>query len=176
MRKNRSVGLRRILAVVFVICITAGCGEKDPEIQEIRGGDSDMKAGEYIRGDYTLTTKVSEVAEDPVFGDYGRLIFPVDLGIDDDLELQDVGDILMWYSNVKPQRTVEIVNYMKEQASGGQQIFYDIYTDEEKAEDPAKENTGLFFFRGNPGEKFAVVNAGGGFVYVAAMHDSFPHK
>ena len=25
-----------------------------------------------------------------------------------------------------------------------------------------------------PGEKFAVVNAGGGFAYVAAMHDSFP--
>ncbi len=56
-----------------------------------------------------------------------------------------------------------------------EQIFYDIYTDEEKAEDPEKENTGLFFFRGDPGAKTAIVNAGGGFVYVAAMHDSFPH-
>ncbi len=45
----------------------------------------------------------------------------------------------------------------------------------EVMEDPGKENTGLFFFRGNPGEKFAVTNAGGGFAYVAAMHDSFPH-
>jgi acetyl esterase/lipase len=33
----------------------------------------------------------------------------------------------------------------------------------------------LFFFKGNPGEKFAVLNAGGGFAYVGAMHDSFPH-
>jgi acetyl esterase/lipase len=33
----------------------------------------------------------------------------------------------------------------------------------------------LFFFKGNPGEKFAVLNAGGGFSYVGAMHDSFPH-
>ena len=49
------------------------------------------------------------------------------------------------------------------------------YTEEEKAEDPSKEDTGLFFFRGKPGEKFAVTNAGGGFMYVAAMHDSFPH-
>lgn len=45
----------------------------------------------------------------------------------------------------------------------------------EKAADPAKEDTGLFFFKGNPGERFAVCNAGGAFAYVGAMHDSFPH-
>ena len=39
----------------------------------------------------------------------------------------------------------------------------------------AKRDTGLFFFKGDPGAKFAVVNAGGGFAYVGAMHDSFPH-
>ncbi len=64
---------------------------------------------------------------------------------------------------------------MKEHAGLGDTIFYDIYSEEEKAADPAKENTGLFFFKGNPGEKFAVCNAGGGFAYVGAMHDSFPH-
>lgn len=37
-----------------------------------------------------------------------------------------------------------------------------------------KRNTGLFFFRGNAGEKTAIINAGGGFVYVAGIHDSFP--
>jgi hypothetical protein len=80
-----------------------------------------------------------------------------------------------YYTYVNPERTVEIVNYMKTKAEAGEQIFYDIYTDEEKAADPAKKNTGLFFSRGNPGEKFAIVNAGGAFVYVGAMHDSFPH-
>ena len=40
---------------------------------------------------------------------------------------------------------------------------------------PAKEDTGLFFFKGAPGEKFAICNAGGGFAYVGAMQDSFPH-
>ena len=54
-------------------------------------------------------------------------------------------------------------------------VFYDIYTDAEKAADPWKADTGLFFFRGNPGAKFAICNAGGGFAYVGAMHDSFPH-
>ena len=139
-------------------------------------GEERMGTGKKsTAGDYTLDTTASEVMEDPVFEDYGRLIFPADVHVDADLKLKDVGSILPWYSNVKPERTVEIVNYMKEQASAGRRIFYDIYTEEEKAEDPAKENTGLFYFRGNPGEKFAVTDAGGGFMYVAAMHDSFPH-
>ena len=67
------------------------------------------------------------------------------------------------------------MNYLGEQAAAGNQIFYDIYTKEEKEEDPKKEDTGLFFFRGEPGGKVAICNAGGGFVYVGAMQDSFPH-
>lgn len=70
---------------------------------------------------------------------------------------------------------MEIVNHLKERAEGGATIFYDIYTEEEKAADPEKRNTGLFFFKGKPGAKFAVCNAGGGFAYVGAMQDSFPH-
>ena len=42
-------------------------------------------------------------------------------------------------------------------------------------DDPVFGDTGLFFFKGNPGEKFALCNAGGGFAYVGAMQDSFPH-
>lgn len=120
-------------------------------------------------------TKVWDVINDSAFGDYGRLIFPADKSIGDSLTLKDVGNILTWYSYVSSDRTVEIVNYLKEHADSGEQVFYDIYTEEEKAADPAKRNTGLFFFRGNPGEKFAITNAGGGFAYVAAIHDSFPH-
>lgn len=41
--------------------------------------------------------------------------------------------------------------------------------------DPAKADTGLFFFKGEEGAPFAICNAGGGFAYVGAMHDSFPH-
>ena len=64
---------------------------------------------------------------------------------------------------------------MKTHADAGSRIFYDIYTDEEKAADPQKRNTGLFFFRGNKGAPFAICNAGGGFAYVGVMHDSYPH-
>lgn len=122
---------------------------------------------------YSVDTSISEVINDPVFENYGRLIFPVNTSYYSGNTLGELR--LTWYNNIKPDKTVEIVNYMKDHAEAGETIFYDIYTDEEKAADPAKENTGLFFFKGNPGEKFAVCSAGGGHVFVGAMHDSFPH-
>ena len=123
--------------------------------------------------DYTLNTRISDVNSDPAFGDYGRLLFPVDEGYYSGNTLDSLS--LTWYTHIDPNKTVEICNYLKTQAASGQTIFYDIYTDAEKAADPSLEDTGLFFFRGNTGAPFAVTCAGGGFAYVAAMHDSFPH-
>lgn len=109
----------------------------------------------------------------PAFGDWGRMIFPVDTGYYSGSTLGSLR--LTWYSNIQPAKTVEIVNYMREKADAGEQIFYRIYTDVEIAVDPWKADAGLFFFKGNPGAKVAICNAGGGFAYVGAMHDSFPH-
>ena len=122
---------------------------------------------------YTSDSKISDVVNDPVFGDYGRLIFPVDEGYYSGETLTDLR--LTWYSNIDVNKTVEIVNYMKSQAQNGNAIFYDIYTDAETSADPDKADTGLFFFKGDKDAPFAVCNAGGGFAYVGAMHDSFPH-
>ena len=124
---------------------------------------------------FTQDTKVVDVINYKNFDGFGRLIFPVNRDIDKSLTLKNLGDVLIWYSFVNPNKTVEIVNYFKEKSDAGEKIFYDIYTDAEKISDPRKKSTGLFFFRGNPNEKFAICNAGGGFYYVGAMHDSFPH-
>lgn len=118
-------------------------------------------------------TRISEVTSYPGFEDWGRMIFPVDEGYYSGSTLGSLR--LTWYSNIQPAKTVEIVNYMKDKTDAGEQIFYSIYTDAEIAADPWKADTGLFFFKGNPGAKFAICNAGGGFAYVGAMHDSFPH-
>lgn len=118
-------------------------------------------------------TPIDTVRNDPVFEGYGRLLFPTEDWYMRGHTLQDLS--LTWYSNIDPQETVDIVNTLWERANEGQTVFYDIYSEAEKAADPAKEDTGLFFFKGNPGEKFAVCNAGGGFAYVGAMQDSFPH-
>lgn len=77
-----------------------------------------------------------------------------------------MGDILTWYHYINPDKTVEIVNCLGEQAAKGDQVFYDIYTEEEKAADPWKEDTGLFFFRGEQGGKVAFCNAGAEIPYV----------
>ncbi len=93
-----------------------------------------------------------------------------------DMTLADISseDIYIWYTNIKCKKTVEIINYLKCESEKGRQIFYPIYSKDEVLTDSAKKNTGIFFFRGKIGKRFAIMNAGGGFEYVGAMHDSFP--
>lgn len=146
-------------------------GQQEPSGQPAQAAQTAAQKEES--GLYTTQTPISQVIEAPAFGDYGRLIFPVDSGYYSGSTLGDLR--LTWYSNIDPNKTVEIVNYLKQSVQSGRTVFYDIYTDEEKAQDPDKEDTGLFFFKGEPGERFAVCNAGGGFAYVGAMQDSFPH-
>lgn len=122
---------------------------------------------------FTRESRIEDVVRDPAFDGWGRLIFPADEGYWSGDTLEDLS--LVWYSHIDPDKTVEIVNYFADQTEAGRTVFYDIYTDEEKAEDSAKNDTGLFFFRGEKGAPFAVCNAGGGFAYVGAMQDSFPH-
>ena len=122
---------------------------------------------------YRLDTRIEDVVKDPAFKDYGRLLFPVNRAYYRGDTLEELQ--LTYYSHIDPEETVKILNTLQDRAEAGQTIFYDIYTDEEKAADPAKEDTGLFFFKGTPGEKFAVCSAGGAFAYVGAMQDSFPH-
>lgn len=169
----------------LMVCV-AGCSAKEEPRNEVvtessqtsteqsrEETENPMQTSQYGDEPYTAGTKISDVTADPIFDGYGRLIFPVDEGY---YSGDTLGDLkLTWYSNIDSDKTVEIANYMKFHAAAGDTIFFDIYTDEEKAADPDKEDTGLFFFRGNPGEKFAICNAGGGFAYVGAMHDSFPH-
>lgn len=173
----------RIAEIIFILAGTlmlAACGNKSGLIlvqteNTESNADNVMTDTKIQEGPYTEDTKVTDVINDEVFDGYGRLIFPVDMQISDNLTLKNVNTILTWYSEINTDKTVEIVNYMKKKVGSGQQIFYDIYSDEEKKADPDKQNTGLFFFKGNTGAKSAIVNAGGGFMYVAGIHDSFPH-
>lgn len=121
---------------------------------------------------YTTRTPIDEVRDDPAFGDYGRLIFPVDEGYMGGSTLGNLS--LAWYNYIQPSKTVEICNYLRGHAGAGDAVFFDIYSDGEKKADPWKADTGLFYFRGKAGAPLAICNAGGGFAYVGAMQDSFP--
>ena len=123
----------------------------------------------------TVHSTVQDAIGNPAFSDFGRLLFPVDLPVQADWKLGDVAGRFPWYSCIRPQRTVSIINELVGRAEQGETIFYDIYTEAEKKRDSRKYNTGLFFFRGRKGAKTAICNAGGGFMYVAALQDSLPH-
>ena len=137
-------------------------------LQKFFKSDSDTNS-ETKSEQVTESTKISDVINNPLFGDYGRLIFPLNSNYYGGDTLGNLS--LTWYSNIKAARTVEIINYMLYQVQKGNKIFYRIYPEN----DSRYENTGLFLFKGNKNAKFAICNAGGGFVYVGAMHDSFPH-
>ena len=152
--------------VLCVMLLLTGCssGAVDEEVNESVQNKTEP---------FTRNTKIEDVIHAPAFDGFGRLLFPTD-------DYYYSGDTLeqlhlTYYNNIDPDETVDICNTLRQRAADGQTIFYDIYTDEEKAADPAKEDTGLFFFKGIPGEKFAICNAGGAFAYVGAMQDSFPH-
>ncbi len=141
--------MRRMTCIAMIMAtMTTGlcaCTEKMERTEEIEAQQI-----------FTRTTRISDVMNDPAFGDWGRLIFPVDEGYWSGETLEDLR--LVWYNYIDPDKTVEICNYLKAHADS---VFIDIYTEAEKQADPQKRNTGQFFFRGNPGAPFAVCNAGG---------------
>ena len=122
---------------------------------------------------FTEGTEISEVIKDKAFGDFGRLLFPVNNSYYSGRTLGDIS--LAYYSHISPSKTVEVLNALRDRSLAGETVFYSIYTEEEKRDDPAKRDTGLFFFRGVKGSRFAICNAGGAFAFVGAIHDSFPH-
>lgn len=80
--------------------------------------------------DITTKTKIRDIISDPGLGDWGRLLFPVNEGY---YSGDTLGDLqLTWYSHINPQKTVEIVRYVAECAENGEQVFFDIYSEEEK--------------------------------------------
>ncbi len=161
MNKNIAASILCALASLVLLSACAGNGTEGEAMSELNGGE------------YTAESRIDDVMTDPAFGDYGRLLFPVEREYMSGDTLGSLG--LTWYSYIDPDETVEIVNTLRERAAAGDTVFYDIYTVDEKAADPDKADTGLFFFRGDEGAPFAVCSAGGAFAYVGAMQDSFPH-
>lgn len=122
---------------------------------------------------FNKNSTIKEVIENPNFEGFGNLIFPLNQTYFKANTLNDIS--LAWYTCIDPNKTVEIINYFYNHSKCNEKFFFDIYSEKEKKNDPSKKNTGLFFFKGDPYKNFAIVNAGGGFQYVAAIHDSFPH-
>lgn len=168
-----------------VLLLAASCGTDDELPIEEADMPSASVPGNSTQGSDTATnhyftaqSTVGEVINDAAFSDFGRLLFPVDRSVPTTMTLAQAStfSVYIFYTNIKVEKTVEILNYLRDESLAGRQIFYRFYSDSEIAADPTRTNTGLFFFRGETGAPFAVTNAGGAFAYVGAMHDSFPHS
>ena len=119
---------------------------------------------------------VAEAVKHPAFNGFGRFILPGEDGrSEEDMQLTEIGPLLPLHSRIAPGTTVLVLNQVIDEIDDGKTIFYDLYTDRQKQEEPGKGSTGLFFFRGTPGAPFAVICPGGGFAYVGSVLEGIPY-
>jgi acetyl esterase/lipase len=123
----------------------------------------------------TVDDTMQDLLRHPAFAGFGRLLLPWDDRPADSTRLRDVGSLLPYHSHVDAETVLSALNHLIDDARNGRTLFYDFYTEHEKAEQPARSNTGLFFLRGRPGAPFAIIAPGGGFSYVASLHEGFPY-
>lgn len=130
-----------------------------------------MKQERHLSGTNTL----NEMTTHPAFRGFGHLLLPWNDRMDLDLPLSRIARLLPYHSHVDVDTVVQALNRMIDASNAGETIFYDIYSEEEKARDPEKRQTGLFCFPGRAGSPYAVIAPGGAFAYVGSVHEGFPY-
>ena len=170
----RVTGARGVLFALSLALGVGGFGVVDGSTPS----DTDQSRGESrpdvkrLRVDDTIEALLSH----PGFGGFGRLLLPWDdRPYNAKTSLRDIASFLPYHSHVDPDVVVSSLNRLIADVEAGKTVFYDIYSDSEKALEPSRKDTGLFFVRGNPGAPFAIVAPGGGFHYVGSVHEGFPY-
>jgi acetyl esterase/lipase len=154
---------RALALLLCASCLGAGGTMQEP---------ASRHPGELLTPDNTIGNLLNH----PGFAGFGRLLLPWDdRTYDSSLRLRNIGSLLPYHSHVDPATVVDGLNHMIDDVSQGRRVFYDFYTTDQKKQEPARSNTGLFFFRGKPGAPFAIISPGGGFSYVGSVHEGFPY-
>ena len=158
--------MRRSTFVWCAAVMSCGGGVGAEDVEVVR-----QTPAAHLRVDDT----VGDVLKHPAFADFGRLLFPWDdRRHATTMRLKQIGSLLPYHTRVDPVVVVSSLNRMIDDAAAGRTVFYDFYTGAEKEAEPARRNTGLFFFRGKPGAPFALIAPGGGFAYIGSVHEGFP--
>ena len=115
--------MKRVLALIFLMILAAGLSScayssQDAEVvprqkEDVQTDEASLTADTENEAEeqpmtvhYTMNTKIEDVINDPVFDDYGRLIFPVNSGYYGGTTLGNLS--LAWYNYVDSDMTVEI--------------------------------------------------------------------
>ena len=146
-----------------------------PEATAKHRRDRDRSLGDQstqLKVDSTL----GDLLDHPALAGFARQILPWDgRAYDASMPLSQIGSLLPYHTHVQPGTVVAALNHIITEIEGGNRVYYEIYTAAQKREQPAKNETGLFFFRGRPGAPFSVIAPGGGFAYVGSVHEGFPY-
>jgi hypothetical protein len=120
---------------------------------------------------------LDSVINDKELEPFGKFLIPSPMGFTKaarKLTLDQLSLVMPWHTDYHVEDSLDVIHELKERKAQGQPVFFDIYSEEEKRQNPRLKGTGLFYFSGKPGMPFAIICAGGGFVYVASLHESLP--
>lgn len=132
--------------------------------------------GEYVdeAGDYThvsADSSIEHLANHPAFAEY-----------QDSMELFSTGFLAsitgpMAVDSVSPsaQSIADGANFAIDMTNAGLDVFTPLYSEDEVAADPYKEESGFFYFPSEPGAPLAVVLPGGAFLSVAVSVEGLPY-
>lgn len=180
--------LKNKLNMFLYICIglfwttsMESCSTSNPELPneqqtEISEGNNNKNGGTgEVEGHLSTNNYVRDIVNHEAFEGFGELLLTRDNNSSYyNTQISNIGSLMPYHGNVRPDIVINSLNRLIDDANAGQTIFYDIYTEQQKQQDAAKRNTGLFFYRGKPDAPFAVICPGGGFAYVGSLHEGFP--
>ena len=102
--------------------------------------------------------RLGDLLSHPAFRGFSSRMLPWDGRVyDPAMPLKDIDQLLPYHRHVEPTVVVAALNRMVDDANAGRTVFYDFYTNAQRQAQPALQNTGLFFFRGEPGAPFASI-------------------
>jgi acetyl esterase/lipase len=159
--------------LAIFLLINAPCGSVRPRAFSMsQGTHKSATKGEHLEP----TSTIGDLLRHPAFEGFAPSILPWDdRAYDEQMPLSRIGSLLPYHTHVDTGSVTSGLNRMIDDVASGKTVFYRFYSDAQRRQQPAKSNTGLFFFRGRPGAPFAVIAPGGGFSYVASIHEGFPH-
>jgi acetyl esterase/lipase len=171
----KTINMALLLSLMLLFGNCGGDNSTIPDNQEVVDNGENEGNRDDTGTHLTVNDYVRDIVNHPAFDGFGELLLSRDNNSSYyNTSISNVSSLMPYHGNIRPEVVVASVNYMIDEVNSGKTVFYTIYTEEQKQRDPAKRNTGIFFFRGDPDAPFAIVCPGGGFSYVGSLHEGFP--